>query len=472
MAALTTKGKIRDFTEGPLLSRIIFFSLPLIATSVLHLLFNTADTIVVGRWGGATPDECESALAAVGSCSSLINLIVTLFMGLSLGSGICVAQSIGAKRYDRLEKIVHTSVLTAIILGTIASVFGFFMARPLLILMGTEEKVLDQAVPYMKAYFVGILANMIYNYCAAMIRSTGDTLRPLFFLTIAGVANVGLNLVMVLAFHQGALGVGVATAASNWVACILIIAHMMRKDCPCHLTFKKLSIDFGILKKIIRIGIPAGLTSALFSISNVTIQSSINSLGKITVAGNAASANLEGYIYVTQNSLYQATLTFVGQNAGARRADRIKRIAGWSLLCVTVIGIAVSSLMLLFGRQLIGLYAPDNQAVIDKGMTRMYIVGATHAICGLMEVGCGCIRGMGKSFGPMIVSLMGSCVFRVVWVFTIFQLVPESIKQQTLYYSYPLSWILTGAVHFLCFFIVLRKAKKSWEARTSALPAV
>ena len=214
MEAVIKKKQIRDFTEGPILSRIVLFSLPLIATSILNLLFNTADTIVVGRWGGATPEECENALAAVGSCGALISLIINLFMGLSLGSGVCVAQSIGAKKYDRLERIVHTSVLTALILGFFTSLFGFFMAKPLLILMGTEEAVLDQAVPYMKAYFVGIVAAMIYNYCAAMLRSAGDTVRPLIFLTVSGVVNVGLNLVMVLVFHLGALGVGIATAAS------------------------------------------------------------------------------------------------------------------------------------------------------------------------------------------------------------------------------------------------------------------
>ena len=463
MDAAAKKKQIRDFTEGPLLSRIILFSLPLIATSILQLLFNTADTIVVGRWGGETAEAYENALAAVGSCGALINLIINLFMGLSLGAGICVAQAIGSKKYDRLEKIVHTSVLTAIVLGIVTSIFGFFMARPLLQLIGTERAVLDQAVPYMKAYFVGIAANMLYNYCAAIIRSTGDTVRPLIFLTTAGIANVLLNLVMVLVFRQGALGVGVATAASHWISCIMIVVYMMRKDGPCRLYLKKLSIDWNVLRHIVIIGLPAGLTGALFSISNVTIQSSVNSLGKITVAGNAASGNLEGYIYVAQNAIYQATLTFIGQNTGAQRADRIKRIAIWSLVCAVVVGLAVSGVMLLFAPQLIGLYAPNNQPVIDKGMTRLFIVGATHFLCGIMEVGCGCVRGMGKSLGPMVISLLGSCVFRIVWVVTVFQMVPDSIKLQTLYWSYPLSWILTSAVYFVVFAGILRKAKQEWE---------
>lgn len=467
MSASVKAKKLRDFTEGPILSRIILFSLPLIATSVLHLLFNTADTIVVGRWGGSTPEECENALAAVGSCGSLINLIINLFMGLSLGAGICVAHAIGAKRYDRVDAIVHTSVVTSCILGVIVTVFGFFMAEPLLVLMGTEEAVLAEAVPYMQAYFLGMTANMIYNYCASMLRSTGDTVHPLLFLSVAGVVNIILNLVMVLVFHQGALGVGVATAASHWVSCIMILVFMIRSDGPCHLELKRLRVDPKVLRKIIVIGIPAGIQGTLFSISNVTIQSSVNSLGKVVVAGNTASANLEGYIYATQNSLYQAALTFVGQNMGAKKIDRIKRTALWCLVCVTVIGVLVSGVMTIFGEQLLGLYAPGNTAVIEKGMVRLYIVALTHFICGIMEVGCGCVRGMGKSILPMIVSLLGACVSRVVWVFTVFRMVPDNVKQQTLYYSYPLSWTLTAIVHFAVFFFVLHGIKKKWAALES-----
>ena len=301
MASLEKQKKIKDFTEGPLLGRIILFALPLIATGVLQLLFNTADTIVVGRWGGETPEECETALAAVGSCGALINLIISLFMGLSIGAGVCVAHAVGAKEYDRLERIVHTSVVAAAIGGAFVSVVGILAAEPLLVLMGTEKEVLSQAVPYMRAYFSGMIATMIYNYCAAMLRSTGDTLRPLLFLSVSGVVNVALNLVMVLAFHLGAVGVGIATSASQWVSCFMIIAFMRKKDNPCYIDLKKLRVDFGALKKIFLIGIPAGIQSSLFALSNVTIQSSINSLGKVVVAGNTAAANLEGYIFQVQH---------------------------------------------------------------------------------------------------------------------------------------------------------------------------
>ena len=464
MAVLTKKKQIQDFTEGPLISRIILFTLPLIATSVLHLLFNTADTIVVGRCGGNTPEECANALAAVGSCGSLINLIINLFMGLSLGSGVCVAHAIGAKRYDDVERVVHTSVIVGLIGGSIVSIFGYLMAEPLLLLMGTEDSVLAEAVPYMQAYFMGMTANMIYNYCASMLRSTGDTMRPLLFLSVAGVVNVGLNLIMVLVLHQGARGVGIATAASHWISCIMILVFMIRKkDNPCHLDFKKLRIDPKIFRKILHIGIPAGLQSSLFSISNVTIQSSVNSLGSVVVAGNTASANLEGYIYATQNSVYNATLTFVGQNMGARKFDRIKKISFYCLGVVTAVGVLVSGVMALFGEQLIGLYAPGNQAVIEKGLIRFYICGLTHLLCGIMEVGCGCVRGMGKSLAPTLVALLGACVSRIVWVYTVFPLAPEHLRQQVLYYCYPLSWALTAIVHFAVFFLILKKTKRQFE---------
>lgn len=464
MSALTKTKQVRDFTQGPLLSRIILFSLPLIATSILHLLFNTADTIVVGRWGGETPEECANALAAVGSCGALINLIINLFMGLSLGAGVCVAHAIGAKRYDDVEHVVHTSVVVAFIGGAIVTVFGYFMSKPLLLLMGTEASVLAEAVPYMQAYFMGMIANMIYNYCASMLRSTGDTVHPLIFLSVAGVVNVVLNLIMILVFHQGARGVGIATAVSQWVSCIMILIFMMRsKENPCHLDLKRLRVNLKALRKIITIGIPAGIQSALFSVSNVTIQSSVNSLGSVVVAGNTASANLEGYIYATQNSIYNAALTFVGQNMGARRFDRIKKISVYCLGVVTVVGVVVSGTMALFGEQLIGLYAPGNHAVIEKGLIRFYICGLTHLLCGIMEVGCGCVRGMGKSIAPTLISLVGACLSRVVWVYTVFPLAPEHFRQQVLYYVYPISWGATAIVYFIVFYILLHNTKRRFE---------
>ncbi len=460
MASTEKQKNIKDFTEGPLLGRIILFTLPLIATGVLQLLFNTADTIVVGRWGGNTPEECETALAAVGSCGALINLIVSLFMGLSVGAGVCVAHAVGAREYDKLERIVHTSVIAAVVGGAVVSVFGFLAAEPLLVLMGTEPAVLSQAVPYMQAYFTGILPCLLYNYCAAMLRSTGDTVRPLIFLSAGGIANVILNLIMVLGFHQGALGVGIATSASQWVACIMIILFMRQKDNPCHIDFSKLRIDFKILKKIFLIGIPAGIQNSLFALSNVTIQSSINSLGKVVVAGNTAAQNLEGYIFQVQVAFSNTAVTFASQNMGARKTDRIKRSSLLCLACACVSILFVGGAILLFGEPLLSLYAPDNPVVIEKGMVRLSILALSYMLCGAMDILGGCIRGMGQSILPTVVSLIGVCAFRIVWVFTVFRMVPEHFKQQILYISYPISWLLTASVHFLVFCIILRKAKQ------------
>ena len=450
-----------DLTEGPLLSKIILFSLPLIVTAVLQLLFNTADIIVVGRWGGSTPEECEVALAAVGSCGSLSNLIVQLFMGLSVGAGVCVAHEIGAKHQGELESVVHTSVIVAMVSGVLVTVFGLIAARPLLILMKTDADVLDEAVLYMRAYFCGMPASMVYNYCAAMLRSAGDTIRPLRFLSVAGIVNVVLNLIMVLVFHTGALGVGIATAVSQWVSCILIIRFMRRSDGPCHLEWSAMRVDRRKLKKILYIGLPAGIQGSLFSLSNVLIQSSINSFGKVVVAGNTAASNLDAYIYATQNSLYHAALTFVGQNVGARRYDRVRKSIVYCILVVAVVGLSVGGFMYLFGESLLGIYAPHNPEVIEAGMIRLGIFGLTYFLCGLMEVGSGAMRGLGKSILPMIVSLMGSCVFRIVWIYTVF----EAYRSlSVLYLSYPLSWIVTASVHFMFCFLSLRQYRRAEQS--------
>ena len=450
----------KDFTSGPLLRQILLFSLPLIATSVLQLLFNTADTVVVGRWGGDTKEACENALAAVGSCGALINLLVNLFFGLSVGAGVTVAHDFGAGDYDGVRKTVHTSVLTAMIGGVGATVIGIVAARPLLSLMGTEAGVLDQAVPYMIAFFCGMPANMVYNYCASLLRSTGDSKRPLAYLSVAGTANVLLNLVMVLIFRLGALGVGIATAVSQWISCILILLYMTRTDDVCHLEWRELRIHKDRFWKLLYIGLPAGIQGCLFSLSNVLIQSSINSFGRVVVAGNTAAGNLEGYIYVCQNALYTSALTFVGQNLGAKKPDRLKKSGLLCLAVVTVVGLSLGSLMVLFGRPLLSLYAPGNEEVLAAGMIRLRIIGFTYFLCGAMEVGCGILRGMGKAILPMIVSLLGSCVFRIVWILTVFAAFPTL---ECLFISYPISWLLTGAVHFVCVGFSLRGLKERWK---------
>lgn len=442
-----------DLTEGPIFGKIIVYSVPLILTGVLQLLYNAADTIVAGRWSA----DGEAALAAVGSCGALINLIVNLFLGLATGAGVCVAQSYGAQRYDDVRKTVHTAVPTAAVLGVAVAIFGYFSAETLLVWTGVEESVLAEAAPYMRAYMLGMPASLVYNYCATMLRSTGDTSHPLIFLSISGVVNIALNLLMVIVFGLGALGVGIATAVSTWLSMILILSFMLRTHNCMRFEFKKMHIYGDKLWQMVRFGIPAGFQGCLFSLSNVMIQSAVNGFERPVVAGNTAAANIDGFIYTAMNAVYHAALTFVGQNVGAKKYDRIPRIAGACYLVVTVIGVTMSALSLVFGHQLLGLYAPGNEPAIEAGLRRMIIVGAPYFLCGLMDVGCGIMRGMGSSITPMVVSLCGSCLFRIVWIKTIF----EAYSTTTvLYISYPISWTLTALVHLFSWIFYLHLLKK------------
>ena len=463
--------KKRDLTQGALVPQILLFALPMMATAVLQLLFNTADTIVVGRWGGSTPEECERALAAVGSCSSLITLFVNLFLGLSVGAGICVAHDIGARDDDGVRKTVHTAVVTALGAGLLVTVLGFLFTKELLRLMGTDESVLPEATKYIYAYFCGMPANMLYNYCASILRSKGDTVRPLIFLSVAGVANVLFNLFAVLVLHWGAMGVGVATAISQWISCILIVIYLMRTDGPCRLRISMLRVDKRKFQRILTIGLPAGLQSALFSISNILIQSSVNSFGPAIVAANTASANIETYIYATQNTLYHASLTFVAQNMGAGNYRRMKHSILHCIWIVTAVGLTVGGVIYLFRNGLLNVYAPGNESVLTYGVVRTTVFCFTYFLCGIMEVGSGALRGIGKSFISMIVSLIGSCVLRIVWIFSVFRMLPiEPTVENTkfrlfmLYVSYPVTWIITASALFLMFAICFRQIKRKYSA--------
>ncbi len=458
--ATATKQK-KDLTEGRILTQIIMFALPLIATSVLHLLFNTADSIVVGRWGAPTAEECAVQLAAVGSCGALITLIVNLFMGLSIGSGVCVAHDIGAKHYEDVKKTVHTSVLTSLISSVAVTAIGLIFAEEFLMLMGIEESIRPYAALYMRAYFCGMPANLLYNYCAAMIRSAGDTTRPLIFLSAAGVVNVILNLVLVVGFGvDGALGVGIATAAAQWISCILIVIYMLRTDGPCRLELKKLRIDTQKLKKILAIGLPAGFQGSLFAISNVIIQSAIHSLGSATiVAGNTAASNLDSYTYTVMNSVATSALTFTGQHVGARKYERLKKALVWHCVLVVASGALIGGIMYAFREPLLSIFITDSQTAIETGSSRLLIIGVTYFSCGLMEVGCSVLRGFGKSLAPTVVSLVGSCLLRIGWIFAVFYpFFPQNIE--ILYLSYPITWGVTAAVHFICIAFEFKKHKK------------
>ena len=426
-----------DMTEGPLLGKMIKFTIPIILTGVLQLLFNATDLVMVGRFAGS------AALAGVGCCGALINLIVNAFMGLATGSGVIASQSIGAQRKDDLERIINTSFITSVLAGIGVGLFGFMAARPLLVLMETPTDVLPEAVSYMKAYFVGIPACLIYNYLAAILRASGDTNRPLIFLTISGVANVGFNFIMLRFFGLGAMGVGIATAVSQYISAILIVIYFLSGKSVCRLTGIKPTGK--ILSRIIMIGLPAGIQGSLFSLSNVLIQSTVNGYGTAVVAGNAAAGNIEGFIYTSMNSVHQAAVNFTGQNMGAGKYERIKKISILSVVLVSSVALIMSPIVVIFGEQLLNIYEPGKLDVIAAGMRRIRIVGMTYALCGIMDVLCGIVRGMGLAIQPMLVSLIGSCALRIAWIYTICPLYPTNI--QVLYISYPITWVITSVAH-------------------------
>ena len=443
----TSKKAHRDLTEGNILKQIVLFALPMIATSVLQLLFNTADTIVVGRWGGDTETEREIALAAVGSCGAIINLVVNIFLGLSVGAGVCVAHGIGAKEFENVEKTLHTAVYTALIGGVLTTIVGLVLTPQLLGMIGIESSILPEAELYMRAYFCGMPAALLYNYCAAMLRASGDTARPLGFLSIAGLANVVLNLIMVLLFKTGALGVGIATAVSNWISCTLIILFMLKTEGPCHLDIKKITIHKEHLKKILAIGLPAGIQSSLFSISNVIIQSALQSFKSATViAGHTAAANVQGYIYTVMNSTAQSAMNFTGQHVGAKKYKRLKTVVLWHYLLVFVAGFTLSCTIFLLGNPLLSLFIPGNTEAIKIGLISMQLIGLPYFICGFLDVGSYTMRGFGISLTPTIISLLGACVLRIVWIYTVFYpFYSDNIA--VLYLSYPITWFVTAIIY-------------------------
>lgn len=449
-----SRGYEIDMCNGPLFGKILIFAVPLMLSGMLQLFFNAADIIVVGQFVGHT------ALAAVGSTGSLINLLVNVFVGLSVGTNVLVARYYGARDAKHLHETVHTSVLTSVLSGTALIVIGIILAEPLLTLMGTPDDVLDQAALYMRIYFVGMPASMLYNFGAAILRAVGDTKRPLYFLFISGIVNVILNLVLVLVFHLGVAGVAIATVTSQVISAVLVALCLIKTDAPYRLELKKLRIHKSKLLEIIKIGLPAGMQGAVFSISNVLIQSSINSFGSTVMAGSTAASNIENFVYTAMNALYQTALSFTGQNVGGGKYKRIGKIMRICVLDVTAIGILLGGGAYLCGSTLLSIYTSDPQ-VIQYGLERMMFVCLPYFLCGIMDTLVGSLRGMGYSIMPMIVSLTGACVLRIVWIMTIFQMNPTL---STLFLSYPVSWFVTALAHFICYLIVHHRFMKKHAA--------
>lgn len=442
-----------DMVNGPILQKMLLFTIPLMCSSILQLLFNAADIVVVGRFAG------DNSLAAVGSNSSLINLMTNVFMGLSIGGNVLAARDFGSGSDEELAKTVHTAMFLSVLSGIILTVAGIIFAPQLLIIMNTPENILPLASLYLRIYFVGMTAMMIYNFGSALLRSIGDTKRPLYYLITAGVINVILNLFFVVELNMDVAGVALATVISQCISALLVVRCMMREQGGIRLIPKKLKIHRDKFMQILRVGLPAGFQGVVFSLSNVVIQSSVNIFGEIVVAGNSAAMNLEGFVYVAMNAFHQAAVSFTSQNMGAGRRERIGRILLTAEGCVVVTGLGFGWLMYGFGRPLLHIYT-DSPAVVEAGMVRMAMILLPYALCGMMDVTVGVLRGIGYSFAPMVLSLVGACGLRLVWIATVFQ-IPQLHRISTVYISYPITWTVTFLAQLLLYFYAQKKLKET-----------
>ncbi len=453
------EGKIHkheiDMTSGSVLKKMLLFSFPLMGSSILQLLFNAADIIVIGRFAG------DNSLAAVGATASLLNLLVNLFVGLAIGANVLTARYYGAKRDADISQTVHTSIALSIVCGAGLAVIGILISNPILAMMGTPDEILPLSTIYMQIYFAGMPAMMIYNFGSAVLRAKGDTARPLMYLAIAGALNVGLNMFFVISLKMDVAGVAAATSISQCLSAFLVLRCLSREPDAFKLERKLLKIHGHKLKIILQIGLPAGFQGVLFALSNVIIQSSINSYGKYVMAGSAASSNLENFTYFAMNAFYQAAISFTSQNVGAGKYERVKKILICAVSCAAVTGITIGNLTYLFGTPLLGIYS-KSALVVQEGLKRMMYICIPYFLCGIMDAMTGMIRGLGYSILPMIVSLLGACVLRIVWILTVCQL-PAFHHVEFVYASYPVTWAITTTAHIICYVIITKKIKKSIE---------
>ena len=439
-----------DTHSGPLFSRMLIFALPIMAMNILQLLFNAADMIVVGRFSGS------EALAAVGATGPLINLIVNLFMGLSVGTSVIVAQDYGAGKPEAVSRSVHTSIAVSAISGVFVMVAGLALCEPLLDFMGTPEDIIDLSVLYIRIYFIGLPASMVYNFGAAILRAIGDSRRPMYYLTITGIVNVMLNMFFVIVLHMSVRGVAWATVISQYLAIVLIMTCLSRSDGPIRFRLHLMRIDIHKLKDIVKIGLPAGLQGLLFSISNVLIQSAVNSFGSVMVAASAAARNVEGFVSTAMNAYYNAAITFTGQSMGAEKYYEIDAIAEVCVVLIFATWIILGGTTLFFGRSLLGFYT-SNPEVIELGMLHMKVMMAAYFTCGTMNVFPGLTRAMGYSILPMLCTLIGACLMRIVWLATVFTWYPTMI---VLFMCYPVTWALAGIGQVGSFLYARRQVRR------------
>lgn len=442
--------KVVNMLEGPLLGPIFLFAMPLFITSVLQLAFNAVDIIVVGKFTG------HHALAAVGATGPVINLLVTMFMGISIGASVIMGQNVGARDFKNAQDTLHTAIGISILGGILVLFAGYFTAMPLLRLMQTPPEVIELAGEYLKIYYIGMPGFMVYNFGAALLRAIGDSRRPMYFLSISGIFNVICNLVFVIVFKMGVAGVAIATTISQYIAAALIVASLLKADGYMKLSFDKIRISKDKALGMMKIGLPAGFQGALFSISNILIQSGINSFGSVVMAGNTAAGNLEGFVYMGMNAVYQTSLSFTSQNMGAKQYDRVKKIFWTCVRVVIVVGLVLGVGAWLFGDKLLRLYT-DEPEVIKYGVERLGVVSATYFLCGIMDTMVGGLRGMGYSITPMIISLTAVCILRMIWIATIFQSIHTPV---ILYLSYPVSWTVAAIGNYVNYLYAIKKLDK------------
>lgn len=433
--------------RGGLALPMLRFTIPVILTGILQLLFHACDLAVAGRFAGS------EALAAVGCTTHLANLLVNTILGLSIGANVVAARSIGAGDRGRTSRTAHTAMALSLLCGALLAGCGPLIARPCLEMMSTPADIMAPAVDYLAIYFFGMPGMMVFSFTAALLRAQGEARKPLVFLTIAGVANVLLNLLFVIGFHMAAEGVALATAISQLLSAALIVRHIMRTPGACRIRLGRLRFHGAELKSIVYVGVPSGLNSTVFSLSNIQVQSAINSFGASAVAGCAAAGSMEGFVYLASNSQLHTSTVFTGQNAGAGQWARIPRILWISLLYVTIIDVVLGGLSLLFGGQLLSLYTSSPQD-IAYGMARVTVLMAGYYVCGYMEVFTGMLRGLGYAITPTVVTLTCVCGFRFLWVYGVFPHMPEL---WVLFLCFPISWIIATAAHATCYFVAMRR---------------
>ena len=446
-----------DMCSGSIMDKLISFSLPLMLSGILQLMFNAVDIIVVGRFSGS------EALAAVGSTTALISMFTNLFIGVSLGTSVLTARFYAAGRDQEVSETVHTSIMLALLSGILMVFVGLFFSRGALELMDTPDDVIDLSTLYMKIYFVGMPFFMLYNYGAAVLRAVGDTKRPLFFLIISGVLNAGLNLFLVVVFHMGVAGVGIATVISQMVSCVLVLICLYRAESSYQLRLSKLTMKGVYLKQIFQVGVPAGIQSTVINFSNVLLQSSVNSFGSIAMAGYTAANNIFGFLYVSVNSVTQACMSFTSQNYGVRKPKRMDRVLVDCMILSFAVSFAMGCGAYFFGPQLLKIYTEDPK-VIQCGMEILAYTTVTYFLCGQMDLFPGALRGMGRSGVPMILSIIGTVGLRIVWIFGIF---PAHRSLKVLFISYPASWIFTIVMQVICFWFVRRKVHSQLSRETA-----